>query len=207
MNTKRAYNSTLRESKAERTRNRVLDAARDLFEAEGFALATIEGIAKAANVSAPTVYLLFQSKRGIVRALLDRAFPPEEVEARADHQLLQDTPEAGLRSIAKLAREMYDAERKEMSFFRGAFMLSPELKELEAERETKRYHRQEEAIKAYGAKKWLAPHLTVNQARDIFWAFSGRDLYRLMVVERGWSSDAYQTWLGDLLIKSLLLAK
>ncbi|MBS0634342.1 MAG: TetR family transcriptional regulator [Verrucomicrobia bacterium] len=43
------------------TRKRILDTARAFFETERFELLTIEQIAQQSKVSAPTIYILFQS--------------------------------------------------------------------------------------------------------------------------------------------------
>ena len=54
------------------------------------------------------------------------------------------------------------------------------------------------------AQNSLANGLEVSKARDILWAFTGRDMYRMFVVEQGWSSDEYETWLAQLLVKTLM---
>lgn len=46
--------------------------------------------------------------------------------------------------------------------------------------------------------------LDEQMSRDILWAFTGRDLYRLLVIERGWTSDAYEQSLARTLEKVLL---
>ncbi len=201
---KRPYNSVMRKAKAKETRNRILDAAKRLFETDGFELVTINQIAKEAKVSAPTIYLIFQSKRGILRVIMDEALPPEQYSSLVEEHMKGETPQVRMKICAKLARELYDAERKEMNLVRGASLITPEFKELEQEREKRRYQRQEESVKALFDNKWLAPHLSLAEAKDIYWSFTGRDLYRLLVIERGWSSDAYEAWLSDLLIKALL---
>ncbi len=201
---KRPYNSVMRKAKAEQTRKRILDAARKLFESDGFELVTIDQIAKEAKVSAPTIYLIFQSKRGILRVIMDESLPKEQFLSLVDQHMKGETPEKRLKIAAKIARELYDAERKGMNLIRGASLLTPEFKELELEREKRRYARQEESVKALFDNKWLAPHLNLANTRDIIWAFTGRDLYRLLVIERGWTSDAYEEWLGDLMIRALL---
>jgi hypothetical protein len=33
--------------------------------------------------------------------------------------------------------------------------------------------------------------------------FTGRDIYRMFVLERGWTSDAYEEWLANTLIQTL----
>jgi len=50
----------------------------------------------------------------------------------------------------------------------------------------------------------LRPGLNHGAARDIFWMLTGRDVYRMLVRERGWSSQTYQDWLADTLVHSLL---
>jgi hypothetical protein len=43
----------------------------------------------------------------------------------------------------------------------------------------------------------------VQRARDILWALTGGELYRLLVLERGWSPDEYEAWLGEVLVQTL----
>jgi len=50
----------------------------------------------------------------------------------------------------------------------------------------------------------LRPGLSHKTARDIFWMFTGGDVYRMLVRERGWSPQKYQDWLADTLVQSLL---
>src|SRR4051794_34868782 len=52
-------------------RRAVLDAARTLFLERGYGATTIEGISGAAEIPQATVYRLFSSKQGILKALLD----------------------------------------------------------------------------------------------------------------------------------------
>jgi AcrR family transcriptional regulator len=201
---KRIYNSQNRSIQAAHTKNRILSAAIDLFHQKGFEDVTIELLAQAAEVSAPTVYALFKSKRGILRALMDEALPTEQREALVNEINVKNTPEERLAIAAKIARQMYDAENAQMDIFRGASVLAPEFKKLEQEREQRRYKRQEESMKETAAMNCLKKGLSLTKARDILWAFTGRDLYRLFVIERGWSSDDYEKWLTQTLIDTLI---
>ena len=85
---KRPYKSTARNTQAAQTRARILTSAKNLFESEGFEYVTIEKIAQGANVSIPTIYSLFQSKRGVLRALMDEALPPDQFNdsCRKEHK-------------------------------------------------------------------------------------------------------------------------
>lgn len=201
---KRVYNSEARVEQASLTRGRILDCAKKLFEKEGFEAVTIESLAKAADVSASTIYSLFQSKRGVLKALMDDALPDREREALVKEVTLEKPVKERLAIAAKISRQMYDAERAQMAIFQGASVLAPEFKELEQERERRRYLRLEETINMMAKEKSIMKGLSVLKARDILWAFTGRDLYRMLVVEQGWTSNEYEKWLANLLVKMLL---
>jgi AcrR family transcriptional regulator len=201
---KRTYNSENRDTQAAQTRSRILEAAQELFQTEGFDRVTINKIAKAAEVSMPTIYAIFKSKRGMLQSLIDEAFPPEQFATLVDDVMQENSPKKRLNITAKLARQIYDAERGLMDILRGASVVAPEFKELEQEREQRRYERQTESINKMVKEKSLAKGLSPQKARDILWALTGRDMYRMFVVERGWTSDAYEEWLAQLLAKSLL---
>jgi AcrR family transcriptional regulator len=61
-----------RSARAERTRQRLLDAAGSCFAESGFAKTTVEEIARTAGVSKGLVYHHFRSKDEVLRAVLDR---------------------------------------------------------------------------------------------------------------------------------------
>ena len=83
-------------------------------------------------------------------------------------------------------------------------MVAPELAKLEQQRERLRYERQERMIISLRDARRLRPGLDHGTARDIFWMLTGRDVYRMLVRERGWSPQQYQEWLADTLEHSLL---
>ena len=201
---KRTYHSKAREEQSKKTTKRILDAAKRLFQSNGFGNTTIEEIAQKAEVSVPSIYAIFKSKRGILLALMDAALPTEKREALVEQAMQENSPDKSLANTAHLTRTLYDAEKKHNSFFQGASILDPAFKELEHEREKRRYERQEEFVKMIAEKKMFNKNLSISKVRDILWAFTGRDLYRMLVIERGWSSDDYEKWLAHTLIQTLL---
>lgn len=201
---KRAYNAENREIQAAQTRARILEAAKELFQTEGFDRVTINRLAQAAKVSMPTIYALFKSKRGVLQALIDSALPPSQFDRLVASYATEKSPKKRLCLTARIARQIYDAERELGSLMSSASVVGPEFEELEKEREQRRYARQGEGLKKLLSEKVLAKGLTLAKVRDIQWALTGRDIYKMLVIERGWSSDDYEKWLSELLVKTLL---
>jgi AcrR family transcriptional regulator len=63
-----------REREKEEVRNKILDAARERFAAEGYDKVTMRGIAEAIEYSPTTIYLHFQDKDALVRELCNVDF-------------------------------------------------------------------------------------------------------------------------------------
>lgn len=135
---------------------------------------------------------------------MDGALPVEQFESLVIQGKLEPAPIKRMALTARLARQIYEAERSQIGLFQGAAVLTPELRELEREREERRYRRQEETVVRLAREGVLREGLTLERARDLFWAYTGRDLYRLLVIERGWSSDDYESWLAQQLVDTLL---
>lgn len=207
MEKKRTYISESRDARAAETRSQILKAAKQLFQGKGFDRVTIDMLAKAAGVSMPTIYAVFRSKRGVLQSLIDDALPADQFTELVDGSMNEQSPNKRLNITAKLSRQIYDAERGLMDILRGASVVGPEFKELEQEREQRRYERQGEYVKKLMRDKALIKGLTIRKARDILWSLTGRDMYRMLVIERAWSSDEYEKWLGKVLVASLLAAK
>ena len=66
------------------------------------------------------------------------------------------------------------------------------------------YYLQKESVNITAKEKAFVKNMPLPKISDILWAFTGRDLYRMLVIERGWSSDEYEHWLAELLIQTLL---
>ena len=165
---------------------------------------TIEAIARRAGVSAQSVYAIFKSKTGILTELLDQSTFGADYEEAVQKALSASDPETRLRFAAPIARQIHDAQSATFDLLRGAGVVAPELAKLEQQRECLRYERQERMITSLRDAGSLRPELDHATARDIFWMLTGRDVYRMLVRERGWSSQKYQDWLADTLVRSLL---
>jgi len=201
---RRAYKSLTRQRQAHETRGRIVEATRQLLAAEGYAGMTVEAVARRAEVAVQTVYAVFGSKTGILAELLNQTTFGPDYENTVRQILEEKDPEKRLRGAARIARQIHDAQRAGFELLRGAGVVAPELARLEQERERIRYEREETMILSLREAKRLRPGLSYRAARDILWTLTGSDVYRMLVHEREWSSQKYQDWLADTLVRSLL---
>ena len=202
--TKRAYQSPARQQQADDTRQRIVDAARKCFLAQGYAETTIEAIATEAGVAMPTVYAAFGSKKGVLAEILHRARFGPEYQAILRQAQVTTSPAERLRLTAKIVRQIYAGEHSEITLIRGAGVVAPELAKAGEARESGRLKSQQANVDMLVASDSLRDDLTAEQAVDVLWAFTGRELYYMLVVERGWSPEVYEHWLADVLLTSLL---
>lgn len=201
---KRSYQSAVRERQAADTRQRIAGAARRLLATKGYAAMTIDAVAREAGVAAQTVYAVFGSKIGILNEILDEARFDESYQELVRQALSAPNPRARVVYAARIARQIFDSERPVLDLLRGAGVLAPELSRVERERESMRYERQGPLIEYLAKKKHLRRGLKPARAREILWALTSRDLYRMLVRERGWPSQEFEDWLGNTLLEALI---
>jgi AcrR family transcriptional regulator len=201
---KRPYDSTQRKEAAEATQARILDAAKFLFSRRGIDKVTIAEIAKRAGVAGSTVYALYSSKVGILRALMQAALFGPSFQLAQDVLTQTKDPAKLIELTAHVARAIYESESAELGLLRGASSLSPELRKLEAEFEEVRLEMQRERIELLFDRGLARPELDKERARRIMWMYTGRDIYRMLVNESGWTPAEYQNWLAGTLADALM---
>jgi AcrR family transcriptional regulator len=201
---KRVYQSEIRQQQAEETRQRIADAARQLFLTHGYDGTTIDAVAANAGVAPQTVYAVFRSKKGIFEELVNRARFGAGYQETVRQALDSADPVARLRFAAKISRQVYESESAEVALLRAAEVIAPKPAKDAAEPECRRMKSQKSTVAVLVNSGLLRPELNEDKARDILWALTSREFYSLMVTERGWNPADYEAWLADMLISALL---
>lgn len=201
---RRGYESPVRQRQADETRKRIAAAARRLLEETGYAGMTIPAVARAAGVAVPTVYAVFGSKKGIVAELLDEARFGDAFQALLTEARTVTDPMELLAFPPRFARRVYEAEIPVENLLRGAGMVAPELAAVEDERNCQRYDSQLMVIDALYRAGLLKAGLDEEKARAILWSLTSRELFRMLVRERGWSANEYEAWLREALSRELV---
>jgi len=188
----------------------VVDAARSLFLDAGYGATTVEAISAAAGVPPATVYRLFSSKLGILKALLDTSIAGDDdevpVAARPHVRALLEHPDprSQLAGFVQVASDInarvgliYRVLVAAASSDRGAAALFDELSQ-------QRQEGQRNIARALARRHGLRSGVSERDAADIIHALLSPELYGLLVFDRGWKVRRYEQWLTDALVVQLL---
>jgi AcrR family transcriptional regulator len=210
VNLRRRYHSPLRVEQAAATRRGILEAAQRLFERDGYSATSMAAIAAQANVSLKTVYVTFETKSGLLRALWHLLLRGDEDAVPVGERpwfravLDEPDPERKLRLNVRNAKLVRSRVGPLLQVVRRAASADPEVDELWTRIQAEFYDNQRSVIEVLHEKNALKPGLDVARATDILWTLNHPDLYWLLVNERGWTPDQHEEWLADLLCEQLL---
>jgi TetR/AcrR family transcriptional regulator, regulator of autoinduction and epiphytic fitness len=206
----RRYVSPLRRDAAARTRQAVLDAARELFIGQGYTATTVEEIAGCAGVSKPTVFAAAGSKQAILKQLRDIALAgddePVPVAQRPWYReaLAEPDPRRALRLYARNATAIHRRSAGVHEVLRAAAASDKDLHDLWRASEDERHGGAAIVIDALLRKSPLKPGLDRAAAIDIVWVLTAGDIFWRLVRTRRWSDARFENWLGDTLCEQLL---
>jgi AcrR family transcriptional regulator len=190
-------------------RQAVVAAARALFLERGYAASTVEAISNLADVPQATVYRLFASKAGILKALLDASIAgddqPIAVQERADVASLfaESDPAKLLDGFAGVTTAINQRTNDLYRVIVSAADSDPAAAELLAVVDQQRARGQREIARALGRGGSLRTGLQQRDAVDVIHALMSPDVYRHLVAERGWSAKKYRRWLAATLVQQL----
>ncbi len=207
---KRRYESPRRREAAAATRREILEAAEHLFERRGYAATTMAAIATEARVALKTVYVAFETKSGVLRALWNLRLRGESDELPVTQQqwyrelLDEPDPERQLRLDARNSRVVKLRIAPVLEMIRGAAPIDPDIAAL-WNRIGMEFHANQRVIaQSLADKGALAPGFDVERAADILWTINHPNLWQLLVGERGWTPEQYEAWCADTLCAQLL---
>ena len=198
------------QARTRRTRAAVVEAARVLFLERGYAATTIEAISAASDTPQATVYRLFTSKLGILKAVLDVSIGgDDQAVSVADRpqvraMLADADPRGQLAGFAAMLRGLMNRAAPVHRILADAARSDEDAAALLAEIARQRQEGQQRVARALARSKALRPGLKENDAADVIHALASPEVYGLLVLDRGWSGERYETWVRDILTDQLL---
>ena len=195
---RRRYRSKLREQQAADTRRAVVEAARELFVAKGWAATGMRDIAAEADVSVETIYAHFSSKRGVLRAVGDAAVvgddaPVPLVERPEFRAIGEGRRSARVQAAARLLTAVQVRTAPVAKLLRQAAPSDAAIDEmLQATRERQR-------ADVAAAVELLMGRPPTPVERDGVWVIASPEVYLLLVEDSGWTLAAYEAWIAETL--------
>ena len=193
---------THRQRQALETRRLIVESARALFLDQGYAATTLQAIALQAGVSVSTVYAIFESKRGILRAI--RETWHHESHIRDATYSASPGMDAGTRleRLAQATRRQWETGADVITIYQGAAAAD---RDAAAElAEALQGRRTGFAALAASLRSALRADLSVEQAASVLRTLCLPEVHAELVAQSGWTEDAYQAWLAAALKRELL---
>jgi AcrR family transcriptional regulator len=207
---KRTYESPRRRAQAAATRRQILDAAQRLFERNGYAATTMAAIAQEAGVALKTVYVAFDTKAGVLRALWHLLLRGDEadvaVQDRAWYRevLEEPDPAARLRRTARNSRVVKERAGALLQVIHAGAPVDEDIAALWSRIEDDFYENQRAIVQTLADDGALRPELDVARGADILWTLNHPDVWHLLVRVRGWTPAAWEAWFAETAAAQLL---
>jgi AcrR family transcriptional regulator len=185
-------------------------AARALFLERGYAGTTVDAISDRSDVPPATVYRLFSSKLGILKAVLDVSIAGDDaavpVPDRPQVQALFTThdPHEQLAGFVGVTRDINSRAAPVYQILVSAAAADADAAALLAELTRQRHEGQRQIARSLARSGALRAPLRQRDAEDLIHALMSPEIYRLLVVDRGWTPERYAAWLSRTLIDQLL---
>ena len=201
---------TTRAEKALRTRQRMLDSARELIVGQGYAATTMEQIAAGAGVALQTIYYTFHTKGRLLCELMEavaagtdrpppvmeRPWVAEMMATDSAHRALALAVEHGTDIFARAAplwiaiRAASATDHAVAAYWDGVGR-------------DRREGMGRLAIR-FAELGSLRPGLDTRRAGDLIFALQSHDLYSTLVEQAGWPLADFKGWLYGTLSDQLL---
>jgi TetR/AcrR family transcriptional regulator, regulator of autoinduction and epiphytic fitness len=199
-----------RQARTRLARRAVVEAARALFLERGYPATTIEAISDRSDVPSATVYRLFSSKLGILKALLDVSIGGDDDAVAVLDRPRTRAAAAGADAATRLAGFVHiavEVNRRTLPIYRilvSAAGSDPDASALLADLTRQRDEGQGHLARSLARAGDLRDDLSARDAADVVHALMSPDLYQLLVADRGWSPERYEQWLLEMLVDQLL---
>jgi AcrR family transcriptional regulator len=188
-----------RRERSRRTKARLVEAAAELFLADGYLAVTIEALAERAGVSVQTVYYVFGTKPKILAAVLEATIAgdldPVPVVEREWVDELRAAPDADA-AISLLVDGAVAIVARAAPTFAVVQNASadPEVRALLDDTKQRRRADQRHLLEVLAESGHLSPETAIDALADGFYAIVNEEVFQLLTVDCGWDQDRFRRW-------------
>jgi AcrR family transcriptional regulator len=189
--------ANLRERRAQLTRDEILRAARRLFADRGYARTSVREIAKAAGVSAQTVYDSVGSKQALVAGLNDLIDSEAGIAAIARAAAESDDPRELAATPARITRSILEQCGDIIGALVSGAAAEPELAAVLAEGHRRHVEGSRRIVAQLERLDALGPAVEPGDAVETLAAVSDVRFALVLRESYGWSLDRLESWIAD----------
>lgn len=200
----RRYNSPRRQEQSVNTKARIVDAAIAELREKGYAEMSLDSIAKKAGVASQTVYGLCGSKKGMLDIIQQNYRLSEEYKQIRSQELDQNKGPEWLRAIGMYSTVMMESRLPTYRLARAMRAASRKHSHLATRLEDELYDLCYKLVLGLAEDGLLRSGLDVDTAAEICWALHSPEMHRRLTDDKGWSTERYSAWFGEVLACMLL---
>lgn len=188
----------------------IIDAALELFVHHGYIATSIDSIAAAAGVGRATVFATFGSKPALLKAAYDAAFgegderTPLIQRPGARAVLAERDPRRYLAAYVSLIAGIFARVAPIHEVVRAAAHADAQVRTVWEQIGTERLNGARRIVGHLEERDGLRSGLDLAGAADLVWVFNDPGFYHMLVHRRGWSPQAYERQLTDILVRQFL---
>jgi AcrR family transcriptional regulator len=196
-----------RAARTRATRRRIVDAAAEMFIADGYGTTTLEQIAKRAGVAVQTVYFHFGNKRTVLKEAVDVAAVGDDEQVAllerpwVERVRAEPDPQRVVAMWAANGREIYERVGPIMEVVRDAAVTDPDMAAQWATNEAQRAA----AFRMFATMldERGALNRPLDEAVDVLCALQGPEVYGVLT-GRGWTPEQWERFTVDAVTAALL---
>ncbi len=198
----RQYRLGKRAEIVERTRERIIDATRELVAREGSPQASVEDVARVADVARATVYYQFGSKAGLIEAVV------HDIQRRAGQGAVADSVEVAdpvdaLREAFARGSRFWASERSLVHGLTALAAVDADVRRILTDVERDRLPLLARLVERLTAAQRLAPARSTDEALHVLWMLSSFQAFDQLFTSRGLPVEDVARLLGDLAVATL----
>jgi len=205
---RRRYDGSRRQLQAAQTRSLVIAIARDLFLERGYGHTTVADIAESSGVSVETIYSAFRTKATLLHRAWDITIGGDDQDVvfheRPEVMAIRAEPDLARRLRLQAAFSTRTAERIAPFQLMVQSAAGSEPAAVSMLEEMGRQRLAGLSVMASEAEATGQLTVPVEECCDVLWSTTDGMLWHRLVTERGWSSERYAMWLGELWVQMLV---
>lgn len=189
----------LRDQHGAVTKRVILRAARARFAANGYAGTSVKEIADEAGVAVQTLYSAFGSKGGVVLGLADLIDEEAGVHPLFREIVSVADPREALPLFARIRRQIREHCGDIVSMMRAGAKVDADVEAAWADGLRRRHAGISRVVERLAQSGALKDGIDAAHAADVIAAVVADEVCDVLVDQRGWSFDDYESWLADTL--------